>query len=279
MKNWTIYIKPKRSLFQINIKEIWEFRDLIFMFIKRDIVTLYKQTILGPIWFFIQPILTMLVYIFVFANIAKLSTDGLPESLFYLSGIIMWNYFAECFNQTSDTFSQNSQIFGKVYFPRLILPISKIISGFIKFLIQSLLFYVVVFFYLVTTDFLNPSLWILLSPLLVILMAGFGLGFGLIFTSLTTKYRDLKFLIQFGVQLLMFATPIIYPLSSVKGKLLTIMNYKPFTHVFESFKFAFLGKGVNNIEGLTYSIIFMLFVLFLGVLIFNKTEKNFMDTV
>ena len=279
MKNWTIYIKPKRSLFQINIKEIWEFRDLIFMFIKRDIVTLYKQTILGPIWFFIQPILTMLVYIFVFANIAKLSTDGLPESLFYLSGIIMWNYFAECFNQTSDTFSQNSQIFGKVYFPRLILPISKIISGFIKFLIQSLLFYVVFFFYLVTTDFLNPSLWILLSPLLVILMAGFGLGLGLIFTSLTTKYRDLKFLIQFGVQLLMFATPIIYPLSSVKGKLLTIMNYNPFTHVFESFKFAFLGKGVNNIEGLTYSIIFMLFVLFLGVLIFNKTEKNFMDTV
>ena len=279
MKNWTIYIKPKRSLFQINIKEIWEFRDLIFMFIKRDIVTLYKQTILGPIWFFIQPILTMLVYIFVFANIAKLSTDGLPESLFYLSGIIMWNYFAECFNQTSDTFSQNSQIFGKVYFPRLILPISKIISGFIKFLIQSLLFYVVFFFYLVTTDFLNPSWWILLSPLLVILMAGFGLGFGLIFTSLTTKYRDLKFLIQFGVQLLMFATPIIYPLSSVKGKLLTIMNYNPFTHVFESFKFAFLGKGVNNIEGLTYSVIFMLFVLFLGVLIFNKTEKNFMDTV
>ena len=279
MKNWTIYIKPKRSLFQINIKEIWEFRDLIFMFIKRDIVTLYKQTILGPIWFFIQPILTMLVYIFVFANIAKLSTDGLPESLFYLSGIIMWNYFAECFNQTSDTFSQNSQIFGKVYFPRLILPISKIISGFIKFLIQSLLFYVVFFFYLVTTDFLNPSWWILLSPLLVILMAGFGLGFGLIFTSLTTKYRDLKFLIQFGVQLLMFATPIIYPLSSVKGKLLTIMNYNPFTHVFESFKFAFLGKGVNNIEGLTYSITFMLFVLFLGVLIFNKTEKNFMDTV
>ena len=279
MKNWTIYIKPKRSLFQINIKEIWEFRDLIFMFIKRDIVTLYKQTILGPIWFFIQPILTMLVYIFVFANIAKLSTDGLPESLFYLSGIIMWNYFAECFNQTSDTFSQNSQIFGKVYFPRLILPISKIISGFIKFLIQSLLFYLVFFFYLVTTDFLNPSWWILLSPLLVILMAGFGLGFGLIFTSLTTKYRDLKFLIQFGVQLLMFATPIIYPLSSVKGKLLTIMNYNPFTHVFESFKFAFLGKGVNNIEGLTYSIIFMLFVLFLGVLIFNKTEKNFMDTV
>ena len=279
MKNWTIYIKPKRSLFQINIKEIWEFRDLISMFIKRDIVTLYKQTILGPIWFFIQPILTMLVYIFVFANIAKLSTDGLPESLFYLSGIIMWNYFAECFNQTSDTFSQNSQIFGKVYFPRLILPISKIISGFIKFLIQSLLFYAVFFFYLVTTDFLNPSWWILLSPLLVILMAGFGLGFGLIFTSLTTKYRDLKFLIQFGVQLLMFATPIIYPLSSVKGKLLTIMNYNPFTHVFESFKFAFLGKGVNNIEGLTYSIIFMLFVLFLGVIIFNKTEKNFMDTV
>ncbi len=279
MKDWTIYIKPKRSLFQINIKEIWEFRDLIFMFIKRDIVTLYKQTILGPIWFFVQPVLTMLVYIFVFANIAKLSTDGLPESLFYLSGIIMWNYFAECFNQTSDTFSQNSQIFGKVYFPRLILPISKIFSGFIKFLIQSLLFYIVFFFYLITTDLLNPSSWILFSPLLVFLMAGFGLGFGLIFTSLTTKYRDLKFLIQFGVQLLMFATPIIYPLSSVEGKLRTIMNFNPFTHIFECFKFAFLGKGVNNIEGLIYSMIFMFIVLFLGVLIFNKTEKNFMDTV
>ena len=279
MSVWTIKIRPKRSIFKIDFKEIWNFRDLILLFVKRDVITLYKQTILGPIWFFIQPVMTMLVYIFVFANIAKLSTDGLPESLFYLSGIIMWNYFAECFNQTSDTFSQNSQIFGKVYFPRLILPISKIISGFIKFLIQSLLFFAVFFFYLVTTDLLNPSWWILLSPLLVILMAGFGLGCGLIFTSLTTKYRDLKFLIQFGVQLLMFATPIIYPLSSVEDKLLTIMNYNPFTHVFESFKYAFLGKGVNNTEGLIYSTIVMLIVLFLGVLIFNKTEKNFMDTV
>ena len=279
MKEWTIYIKPKRSLFQLNIREIWEFRDLISMFIKRDIVTLYKQTILGPIWFFIQPVMTMLVYMFVFANIANISTDGLPQSLFYLSGIIMWNYFAECFNQTADTFSQNSQIFGKVYFPRLILPISKIISGFIKFLIQSLLFFLVFIYYLITKDVLEPSWWILITPLLVILMAGFGLGFGLIFTSLTTKYRDLKFLIQFGVQLLMFATPIIYPLSSVKGKLLSIMNLNPFTHVFESFKYAFLGKGINNIEGLMYSTFFMVLVLFLGVLIFNKTEKNFMDTV
>lgn len=279
MSVWTVKIRSKRSIFKIDFKEIWNFRDLILLFVKRDVITLYKQTILGPIWFFIQPLMTMLVYIFVFSNIANISTDGVPESLFYLSGIILWNYFADCLNQTSDTFATNSQIFGKVYFPRLILPISKIISGFIKFIIQFTLFLFFYIYFLYFDDVLKPSIWILISPYLVFLISGYGLGIGLILTSLTTKYRDLKFLIQFGIQLLMFASPIIYPLSSVNKSLLNFMNMNPLTHIFESFKYVYLGKGLNNIEGLLYSSILMLILLIIGFLIFNKTEQNFIDTV
>jgi lipopolysaccharide transport system permease protein len=279
-QNWTTVIEPKKSLLDLNLKELWAYKDLLGMFIKRDIVTVYKQTILGPIWFLVQPIMTMLVYIFIFGNVAGLSTDGLPKALFYLSGIVIWNYFSECFNQTSDTFTQNAQIFGKVYFPRLIIPLSKVISGLIKFLIQFILFLIVFAYYSFQSDQnIDPNRYISLLPLLIVLMAGIGLGAGLIFSSLTTKYRDLKFLIVFGVQLVMYATPIIYPLSSVGGKMRALMFWNPFAHIIETFKYGFLGEGVMSWQGLAYSTGFMLVVLFLGVLIFNKTERKFMDTV
>jgi lipopolysaccharide transport system permease protein len=284
IEHWSTVIKPKTSIWDVNFKEIWDYRDLLLLFVKRDIVTVYKQTILGPVWFFVQPLMTMLVYIFVFGNIAKISTDGLPQAAFYLAGIIIWNYFAECFNQTSDTFTQNSNIFGKVYFPRIIVPLSKVISALIKFLIQLMLFVIVLIYYLVSDEKVNPSFWVLLMPVLILMMAGIGLGSGLIFSSLTTKYRDLKFLIAFGVQLMMYATPVIYPMSSIgysNGELLLrkLLFWNPFTHIIEAFKYMYLGRGEFSGIGLVYSAIFMLMVLMIGVLVFNKTEKKFMDTV
>lgn len=279
MSKWTTVIEPHRSLLDIKLKEIWKYRDLLIMFVRRDIVTVYKQTILGPIWYFIQPILTMFVYMFVFGSIAGISTDGLPQALFYLSGIVMWNYFAECFNQTSDSFTKNAQIFGKVYFPRLIVPLSKVVAGLIKFFIQLVLFLVVFFYFLYNGASIMPNSYILISPLLILNMALTGLGLGLIFSALTTKYRDLKFLIQFGVQLMMYATPIIYPLSSVKGKMLMIMQWNPFAHVIEAFKFAFLGVGGFSWWGIGYATVFSLLTLFFGTVMFNRTEQNFMDTV
>lgn len=272
-------IKTKSSFFSLNLKEIWEYKDLLILFVKRDIITIYKQTILGPIWFFIQPLITALTYIFVFNGIAGLSTDGLPPALFYLAGITIWSYFSECFVQTSDTFTQNVNIFGKVYFPRVIIPLSKVISGLIKFAIQSILFLGFFLYYLFNTDVLEPNILILITPFLLILVAGLGLGFGLIFSSLTTKYRDLKFLMQFGIQLTMYASPIIYPLSEVKGKFRDLMEWNPFAHIIEAFKYIFTGQGSFSINGLIYSGLFMLIILIMGLLVFNKTEKNFMDTV
>ena len=276
---WDQVIKPKRSLFDIRFGELWNYRDLLFMFIKRDIVTLYKQTILGPIWFFIQPVLTMLVYIVVFSNIAKIPTDEIPPPVFYLAGIVMWNYFAECFGQTSDTFFQNASIFGKVYFPRLILPISKIISALIKYFIQLLLFLAVTLYFFIEGANIKPNGAILLIPFLVILMAGLGLGSGIIFSSLTTKYRDLKFLISFGVQLLMYATPVIYPMSIIPAEYRSLIMWNPIAHIIEAFKYAFLGTGELSSGGLLYASVFTLIILVAGVVIFVKTEENFADTI
>jgi lipopolysaccharide transport system permease protein len=277
---WDLILKPKRNLFDVNLKQIYQYRDLLFLFVKRDIVTTYKQTILGPVWFFIQPILTMVIYVFIFGNIAKISTDQIPQPLFYISGIVIWNYFSSCFNQTANTFTQNAGIFGKVFFPRLIMPLSQITSNLIKFLIQFLLFIgVFIYYYFFTKAVLHPSYLIALVPFLLLLMAGLGLGFGLIFSSLTTKYKDLKFLLQFGVQLLMYATPVIYPLSTIPANYKFWFKLNPLTHIIETFKTAFLGSGSLSINGLIYSVIFTLVVLFFGVLIFNKTEQNFMDTV
>lgn len=278
-EHWDLVIRPRRSIFDIDLKAIWEYRDLLTMFVRRDIVVVYKQTILGPIWFFVQPILTTLIYILVFGRIAKISTDGVPMILFYLSGVIMWNYFSECFNITAKTFTENANIFGKVYFPRLIMPLSKVISGLIKFGIQFALFLLVYFYFLFNTNSIHPNFNLLLVPYLVALMAILGLGFGIIFTSLTTKYRDLNFLIAFGVQLLMYATPVIYPVSAIPEKYKLYIMANPMTPIIEAFKNAFLGGGHISLWGLVYATLFTLVVFLLGILIFSKTEQNFIDTV
>jgi lipopolysaccharide transport system permease protein len=281
MSDYDLIIRPKRHAFDINFKEIWQYRDLLLMFVKRDVITVYKQTVLGPIWFVVQPILTTIAYIVVFGNIAKISTDGTPMALFYLSGIVIWNYFSESFTQTSDTFMQNSQIFGKVYFPRLIMPLSKVISGLIKFFIQLCFFLLVYAYYLINDPgVVQPNWTIALIPFYVLIMSMTGLGLGILFTSMTTKYRDLKFLITFGVQLLMYATPVIYPMSTIpEGKFKMILQLNPLSPIVESFKYSFLGAGEFSLTGLAYSLGFALVALFLGMIVFHKTERNFIDTV
>lgn len=278
-EQWDLTIRPRRNLLDINLHEIWVYRDLLYMFVKRDIVTVYKQTILGPVWFFVQPILTMLTYVIVFGKIAKLSTGGIPAPLFYLSGITLWNYFAESFNKTSSTFTSNAHIFGKVYFPRLIVPLSVVISNLIRFLIQVSLFLILWAWYLLSADVIHPNIWMLTTVWCLLLMAGLGFGFGIIFTSLTTKYRDFTFLIQFGVQLAMYATPIIYPMSAVGESFQKILWWNPVSHIIEAFRYGFLGTGEASITGLLYSTVFTLVTVSLGVVIFNKTEQTFMDTV
>jgi lipopolysaccharide transport system permease protein len=279
-EKWDLIIKPQQKLLNLDLKEIWRYRDLLTLFVKRDIVTVYKQTVLGPVWFFVQPIMTMLVYVVVFGNVAEISTDEIPKPLFYLSGIIIWNYFSECFMQTSNTFSTNQDMFGKVYFPRLIMPLSKVVSGLIKFTIQFSLFLIVYLYFIIDGEAaISASLSLLLIPFFMLLMAGLGLGFGLIFTSMTTKYRDLQFLIQFGVQLLMYATPIIYPMSLIEGKLKMVISLNPLAHIVEAFKYSFLGRGELSFYGLAYATVFTIVVLIAGVLIFNRTERNFVDTV
>ena len=278
-EDWDVILKPKRKLLDLNLKSLWRYRDLLFLFVKRDIIIIYKQTILGPLWFFIQPVMTTIIYIFVFGNIAKLPTDDLPKPIFYLSGIIMWNYFSECFLRTSDTFTQNAGVFGKVYFPRLITPISLLISNVLKFLIQFALFFAFCIYYWSSGLDINIQPEIIIFPVLVLLLALIGVGFGLIFSSLTTKYKDLKFLIAFGVQLIMYATPVIYPMSTLPSNIQNILWWNPLTHIIEAFKFSFLGAGSFNLNGLIYSLCFALFVLFSGIIIFNRTEKSFMDTV
>lgn len=272
-------IHPKRHLLDINFKDLWDYRDLLFMFVKRDIVTIYKQTVLGPIWFFVQPIMTMLVYVVVFGNIAQISTDSIPAPLFYLSGIILWNYFSESFNKTSTTFTANAGIFGKVYFPRLIVPLSVVISNVIKFFIQFGLFLIVWGYFLASGADIHPNGWMFATAYCLLLMAGLGLGFGIIFSSLTTKYRDLTFLLAFGVQLAMYATPIIYPMSTLSEKYQRVLWWNPIAHIIETFKYGFLGAGQASIPGLAYTTAFTIFVLTLGVVIFNRTEQTFMDTV
>lgn len=280
-EHWSYSIRSKSTFSLQSLKEVWNYRDLLVMFVKRDIVTNYKQTILGPLWFFIQPILTTLMFIIIFNRVAKLSTDEVPPILFYLSGITAWNYFAECLTKTSTTFKDNAYIFGKVYFPRLILPLSIVFSNLLKFMIQFGLFISILLYFAISGNNQPVISWhLLLIPFLLFLMAGIALGSGMLITSLTTKYRDLTFLIQFGVQLLMYATPVIYPLSTVmnsKYHLFILAN--PMTSVIETFRVAFLGKGIFNWMHLLYSFLVMLVLLFIGYYLFSKTEKSFADTV
>ncbi len=278
-QKWTRVIKPRTNLLDIDLKNVWRYRDLIYMYVKRDIVVQYKQTILGPIWYFVQPIMTTIMFMFVFGGIAQISTDGMPQPLFYMAGLLLWNYFSSCFTASSDIFGSNAGVFGKVYFPRLVVPISAIISNLLKMLIQLLLFILIYVYFAIkgAPVYLNWSL--LLFPALVVMIALHGMSWGLIISSLTTKYRDLKFLIFFGVQLLMYATPIIYPLSASPEKYRWILELNPLTPILEAFKYSCMGCGALSWSGLLYSFIFMLVSLFFGIVIFSRQEKTFMDTV
>ena len=279
-KDWTLEIYPKTKLLDLNLKEIWRYRDLLTLFVRRDFVAVYKQTIFGPLWFFIQPILTTIMFMVVFGGIAKMSTDGMPQAVFYLAGIVLWNYFSSALTVTSNTFISNKGVFGKVYFPRVVTPISVVISKLLTFGVQFILFLAVYFYYFLFTDtLLRPNSALVLVPLLIIMTALLSLGLGLIITALTTKYRDFTFLLGFAIQLGMYATPIIYPASSIEGKLKTVIMLNPMSSIIETFRYAFLGVGNFSWGGLAYSFTVMAVLLVIGVITFNKVEKTFMDTV
>ena len=276
---WTEEIKSQTPLFSINFREVWHYRDLLFMLVKRDFITFYKQTILGPLWFIVQPLLTTLIFVILFGNIAKLSTDGIPQLAFYLAGITIWNYFSESLTKTSSVFTANASIFGKVYFPRLIMPLSIVVSGLMKFAVQFGLFILVVLYYTFVAQSIQPNLWILFTPVLILLMALFALGVGMIFSSLTTKYKDLTFLLAFGIQLFMYITPVVYPSSALPEKFQILAKINPLSSIFECFRYAYLGTGTFTITDLLISTLVIVFLFFAGVLVFNKVEKSFMDTV
>jgi lipopolysaccharide transport system permease protein len=278
-KEWDLVIEGSFSLFDLKFKDIWRYRDLLSMFVKRDFVSFYKQTILGPLWFFIQPLFTTIVYTFIFGNLAGISTDGLPQPLFYLAGITAWNYFADCLTKTSTVFKDNANIFGKVYFPRLIMPLSIVASNLVRFGVQMLLFLTMMGYYAWQGAAFVPTWALMLFPVWVLMMALLGLGLGLIVTAMTTKYRDLAFLVTFGVQLMMYATTVIYPLSAAPEKFKHIIELNPMTGIIEAFRYSFLGKGDFSALSVGYSAMITVIVLVLGIVIFNKTEKTFVDTV
>ena len=277
-QQWTETIESEHSLFDLKLKQVWKYKDLVYMFVKRDFVAEFKQTILGPIWFFINPIFTTLVYVVVFGNIAGLSTDGAPKVLFYLAGVTLWNYFSTCLTRTSSVFRDNANIFGKVYFPRLVMPLTIVLSNLMKFGVQFLLFLGFLFYYMFKGE-VQPNIWILATPMIIILMAAFALGTGMIFSSLTTKYRDLQMLLGFGISLFMYATPVIYPLSSLTGIWKKLALYNPLTGIFECFKYGWLGVGDFTTGMLLTSTIIIFSILAIGTLIFTKVEKSFMDSV
>ena len=272
-------IVPQSSLLDLKLKDTWAYRDLLWLLVRRDFVSFYKQTILGPLWFFIQPLLTTIIFTFVFGRLAGISTDGLPQPLFYMAGITAWNYFADCLTKTSTVFKDNANIFGKVYFPRLIMPLSIVVSNLVRFGVQFLLFLVVMGYYALNGTAFGPTWAISLFPLVVLLMAALGLGAGMIISALTTKYRDLAFLITFGIQLLMYATTVIFPLSAAPEKYKWLIELNPMTSLIETFRYGFLGKGSFSWNSIGYSTLTTIILLISGIIIFNKVEKNFVDTV
>lgn len=286
-EKWTTVIKPKDKLLDVNIGELWKYKDLISLFVKRNIITQYKQTVLGPLWFVVQPALSVIMYMIVFGGIAGIPTDGVPRPLFYLAGTCMWQYFSDCLTKTSNTFVDNAGIFGKVYFPRLAMPIANVLSNLVRFGIQFGLFLLVYAIYAIIGDSAAHFNWYaLLFPVLVLMMAGLALGFGILFSSMTTKYRDLQVLFSFGVSLWMYATPIVYPLSQTKSMYWNgihvhkLMCLNPVTPIIETFKYGFLGCGeFVGWRWLIYSFMFMVALLLVGVVVFNKVQKSFMDTV
>ncbi len=278
---WTEEIKADDSLLSVNLREVWHYRDLLLMLLKRDFITFYKQTILGPIWFFVQPILTMIIYVILFGQVAKLGTDGVPQIAFYFAGIVIWNYFSEVLMKTATVFKDNANVFGKVYFPRLIMPLSVVFSGLLKFGIQFSLFVAIVIYYS-ASGAIEPNIWILATPLLILLMATFALGLGMILSALTTKYKDLILLMNFGVQLFMYATPVFYSINVIETKsanLKPFVEMNPLTGIFECFRYGYLGAGSFTPAQLFYSTAVAVVLLIIGVLIFNKVQRSFMDTV
>nr|WP_121270606.1 ABC transporter permease [Pedobacter schmidteae] len=280
--HWDMEIGSSRQLLSFRLNEVWHYRDLWFLLIKRDFVSFYKQTILGPLWFFIQPFFTTIIYTFIFGNLAGISTDGIPQPLFYMAGITIWNYFADCLNKTSTVFKDNAQLFGKVYFPRLIVPLSIIVSNLVRFAVQMLLFILMMAYYLYTDAHFSPNWYILLFPILLVLMGCLGLGTGMIISAMTIRYRDLAFLASFSIQLLMYATPVIYPLSVALEKYpdyAWIIKYNPMTPVIETFRYGFLGKGSFSWTSLSYCTLMALSITTVGIITFNRIEKTFVDTV
>ncbi len=278
--DWSDIIKPGGHLLDFKIKQVWRYRDLLIMLVKRNFISVYKQTILGPLWFFIQPLVTTITFTIIFGHLAKLSTDGLPRILFYMSGITCWNYFADCITKTATTFRDNQRIFGKVYFPRMVVPLASVTSNLIKFGIQLLLLFGFYFYYLAFTNSpITPNMTLLLLPVLILMMAGMGLGLGMVITSLTTKYRDLIFVMQFGIQLMMYATPIIYPLSSIPEKYRWLAMINPMSAVIEFFRYGLMGQATISWMHLGLTMLVTLLLLILGTAIFNHTEQNFIDTV
>jgi lipopolysaccharide transport system permease protein len=282
IEEWDLEIKPSNKLLDFKLKELWHYRDLLILLVRRDFVSFYKQTILGPLWFFIQPLFTTIIFTFVFGNLAQISTDGLPGPLFYMAGITAWNYFADCLTKTSTVFTSNAGIFGKVYFPRLIMPLSIVLSNLIRFGVQMALFIFFMIYYALQGANFSPNWYILLFPYLLLLMAMLGLGLGMIISALTTKYRDLSFLIGFGIQLLMYGTTVIYPLSTVQEKYPKyeyLIAFNPMTAIIETFRFGFLGEGAFSWAYLSICSMVTFVIMVTGVVIFNKVERNFIDTV
>lgn len=279
-QKWSNIIETKNSLFDLKLRELWEYKDLLLLLVKRDYITFYKQTVLGPLWFFLQPLLTTITYVIIFGNLAKLSTDDLPQPLFYMTGIIAWNYFSDCLTKTSGVFKDNANVFGKVYFPRLIIPFSIVLSNLVRFGVQLILLILLIIYYVLFKNYhFSFDVHLLLFPVLIALMAILGLALGLIISAMTTKYRDLTFLVTFGVQLFMYATPIIYPLKSAPVKLKHIISLNPLSPIIEGLRLGILGRGEFNGYSLAYSVGIIAVLTVIGVLIFNKTEKTFVDTV
>jgi lipopolysaccharide transport system permease protein len=277
--NWSMVIKPGSRFFDINLRELWQYRDLLLLLVRRDFVSFYKQTILGPLWFFIQPIFTTITYTFIFGSLAGISTEKLPPPLFYMAGITAWNYFSECLTKTSTVFKDNANVFGKVYFPRLIMPLSIVLSNLVRFGVQMLMFFLLMGIYAIKGASFHVTAYILLFPLLVILMALLGLGSGMIISALTTKYRDLTFLVTFGVQLLMYATTVVYPLSAAPAKYKSLIELNPMTAILETLRCGFLGRGSFSWQALTGCTVSTLLITLFGIIIFNKVERNFIDNV
>ncbi|MDP5027523.1 ABC transporter permease [Flavobacterium sp.] len=279
---WLYEITPKNKFLSLNLKEVWRYRDLLFLFVKRDIVTVYKQTVLGPLWYLIQPLFTSITFTIIFNNVAGISTGSIPPFLFNLAGIMVWSYFTSCLNATSDTFRANAGMFGKVYFPRLIVPISVVISNLVKFLIQFAIFIAFYFYYVMKGTVIQFNESVFLFPLLIMVMGILGLGLGMLISSLVTKYRDFSYLVSFGVQLLMYVSAVMYPMALIKMKmpsLAWLVQYNPLAYIIETSRYMLLGVGDVSLFGVLYVVAITTFVFLFGLLIFNKTEKSFIDTV